>query len=286
MNRLKLLALCALLVPATAAAQPETPVEEWTGKTILLIGAHPDDDHRSHGTLAMLKDHGNEVYVLLMTLGNVGTRDPEMSRDELAKIRRQEEVDALAALGIPEENYINLGYDDGRLEYANREEAIGKLVYHIRKIRPDVLFAFEPGYGYQVWHKSDHRAASYLATDAVRAAEWHLLYEGQIIHQGLQAYTIPEFLFWGGSPEGQNTKVNITGYDDNRIEAGKKYVSQWSSGRDKYRGPNLEDYPPEDQEALTNRVTRRLQREDGVPYEMFRYYKGSPDGMGRGPRNY
>jgi LmbE family N-acetylglucosaminyl deacetylase len=280
MHRLKALALCALLVPATAAAQPETPVEEWTGKTILLIGAHPDDDHRSHGTLAMLKDHGNDVYVLLMTMGNVGTRDPNLSRIELAKIRRQEEVDALAALGIPEKNYINLGYDDGRLEYANREEAIERLVYHIRKIRPDVLFAFEPGHGYQVWHKSDHRAASYLAADAVRAAEWPLLFEGHIVHQGLQAYTIPEFMFYGGNDKDMNTEVNITGYDDKRIEAGKKYISQWSSGWNNYRGPNLADYPPEDQEAMTNRVTRRIVRKDGVPYEKFRYYKGRPDGMG------
>ncbi len=95
MDRFKLIALCALLMPVTAAAQPETPVEEWKGRTILVIGAHPDDDHQSHGTLAMLKDHGNEVYVVLMTLGNVGSRDPKLGRIELARIRRQEVVDAL-----------------------------------------------------------------------------------------------------------------------------------------------------------------------------------------------
>jgi len=285
MKRLKLAALCILCVPAMAAAQPETPVEEWKGRTILVIGAHPDDDHRSHGTLAMLRDHGNEVHVVLMTLGNVGTRDPKLSRIELARIRRQEEVDALAAIGVPEENYVNLGYDDGRLEYADREEAIGRLVYHIRKIRPDVLFAFDPGYGYQVWHKSDHRAASYLAADAVRAAEWPLLYPGQIVHDGLKEYSIPEFLFYGGRIKDTNTRVNISGYDDNRIEAGMKYLSQWSSGWKNYRGPNLDDYPAEDREAITNRVSRRIVREDGVPYERFRYYKGAPDGMGRGHRD-
>ena len=35
-------------------AQPQDPVENWKGKRVLLIGAHPDDDHQSHGTLAML----------------------------------------------------------------------------------------------------------------------------------------------------------------------------------------------------------------------------------------
>ena len=42
-----------LAVSAVAWAQPEVPIEQWEGKTILLIGAHPDDDTYSMGTLAM-----------------------------------------------------------------------------------------------------------------------------------------------------------------------------------------------------------------------------------------
>ena len=34
---------------------PDVPVEKWTGKTIMLIGAHADDDALSHGTLALLR---------------------------------------------------------------------------------------------------------------------------------------------------------------------------------------------------------------------------------------
>ena len=33
-----------LLLPMMLWAQPEIPISEWTGRTILLIGAHPDDD--------------------------------------------------------------------------------------------------------------------------------------------------------------------------------------------------------------------------------------------------
>jgi LmbE family N-acetylglucosaminyl deacetylase len=58
-------------------AQPDTPVEQWRGKTILLIGAHPDDDTYAHGTLAMLQANGNEVFIVLLTTGNVGTQDPK-----------------------------------------------------------------------------------------------------------------------------------------------------------------------------------------------------------------
>src|SRR5215469_17133199 len=91
--------------------KPVTPVEQWTGKTILFIGAHADDDAISHGTLAMLQAHGNQVYVLTITTGNVGTQDPNLSREQLAVIRRQEELAALKELGIPADHYINLGYD-------------------------------------------------------------------------------------------------------------------------------------------------------------------------------
>jgi len=115
----KMLFIClALLIPLLAPAQesahkPEIPVDKWTKKTIVLIGAHADDDAMSHGTLAMLQAHGNQIYIVTLTTGNVGTQDPNLSRNQLAEIRRHEELDALAELGIPGEHYINLGYDDG-----------------------------------------------------------------------------------------------------------------------------------------------------------------------------
>jgi LmbE family N-acetylglucosaminyl deacetylase len=266
-------------------AQPDTPVEEWQGRTILLIGAHPDDDSMSHGTLAMLKDRGNEIYVLLMTTGNVGTKDPKLSKSDLARIRRQEELAALAEIGVPEDHYINLGYDDGRLEFADREMAVEKLVYWIRKIKPDVLFSFDPGYNYQVWHKSDHRAAGYLAADAVRAAEWPLMYEGQIVHDGLEAHLVPEFLFYGGNNSDRNTTVVIDDYVDQKIEAGVKYVSQWSSGWQDYKGPDLDDYPDGEKEAVYERIRNRVNYVDGKAVETFRHHKGLPDSMGRAPRD-
>src|SRR6201984_778811 len=81
-----------------AEQKPDVPVEKWTGKTVMLIGAHADDDANSHGTLALLQAHGNQVYVVTMTTGNVGTQDPTLSRIQLAQIRRTEELAALAEL--------------------------------------------------------------------------------------------------------------------------------------------------------------------------------------------
>src|SRR5216684_5199132 len=200
--------------------KPELPVDKWAGKTIMLIGAHADDDALSHGTLAMLQAHGNQVYVVTLTTGNVGTQDPNLSRTQLAQIRRREELAALAELGIPGEHYINLGYDDGLLEFEDRKAVVEKLVRLIRTIRPDVLFAFDPGKRYQRWHKSDHRTAAYLAADAARAAMWRLLFEGQIIQEGLKEYMIPEYMFYDSAQEDENTWVDLTLLASGQNDAG------------------------------------------------------------------
>ena len=263
-------------------SQPDIPINEWVGKTILLIGAHPDDDHQSHGTLAMIKANGNNIYMVIMTTGNVGTKDPNISKTDLSKIRRQEQIDAMKEIGLSEEHYVNLGYDDGRLEFADREEAIGKLVHYIRKFKPDVLLSFDPGFKYQVWHKSDHRAAAYLTADAVRAAEWPLMYEGDIIHKNLDAHLVPEHLFYGGNKSDKNTTVNIDKYVNQRVAAGFKYLSQFSSGWFNYLGSNIDNYPKGEKESLDKKLRDRIKMVNGISVEQFRHYKGRPDGMGSG----
>ncbi len=121
-------------------SQPNIPVEQWKGKTILLIGAHPDDDHQSHGTLALLNSNGNDIYIVTMTTGNVGTKDPKLSKTDLAKIRRQEEVDALKEIGISEDHYINLGYDDGRLELLTRKKQLAN--WYIIFVSSNLMYCY------------------------------------------------------------------------------------------------------------------------------------------------
>jgi LmbE family N-acetylglucosaminyl deacetylase len=267
-------------IPTGAATQPDTPVEEWTGKTILVTGAHPDDDSYAYGTLSRLRDNGNEVYVLIMTTGNVGTKDPDMTRNRLSKIRREEELEALSVLDIPEDHYINLGYTDGMLEFADEEEVVKRLVRHIREIQPDVLVSFDPGFGYQVWHKTDHRAAAYLSVDAARAAEWRLLFPGQVNHEGLSAHRIEEYLLYGGPDEAHNVAVDLSGeHAANKVQAVSKHRSQFSSAWRDYR-PEL---PPEERTQYLQSIRERVleDTENGTAVERFRYYDGIPDGVGK-----
>jgi len=274
-----LLTLLLVAIPLCVMAQPEQPVEEWTGKTILLIGAHPDDDSYCMGTLGMLNANGNEVYVAILTTGNVGTQDPDLGMMDLALIRKQEEQAALATMGIPTDHYINFGYDDGMLEYEDKKEVVAKLVRLIRTIRPDVLFSFDPGKGSQRWHKADHRASAYLSADAARAAMWPLMFQGQITLEGLEAHTIPEYMLYDSAEEDMNTWVDISGWEERKVEALMKYVSQFSSGWADYKGPEMS---PEEEKKVREMLMGWIHQEkDGKPMEGFRHYKGLPDNIGR-----
>jgi len=272
-----------LLATAPVLAQrpehtPDVPVEKWTGKTIMLIGAHADDDALSHGTMALLQAHGNQVYVVTLTTGNVGTQDPNLSRMQLAQIRRTEELAALAELGIPPDHYVNLGYDDGLLEFEDRKAVVENLVRWIRKLRPNVLMAWDPGKNFQRWHKSDHRAAAYLAADAARAAMWRLLFEGQITQEGLKEYMVPEYLFYNDYDyDDENTWVDISGFAEKKVNAFAKYVSQY--------GPGWKNYKANVSEAevkqLKDDARSHVRMKEGKPVEGFRYYKGLPDALGK-----
>ncbi|MEN8157192.1 MAG: PIG-L family deacetylase [Bacteroidota bacterium] len=261
-----------------AIAQPEVPVEQWKNRTILLIAAHPDDDVYSMGTLAMLNANGNEVYEVILTTGNVGTHDPKLGTMDMARIRKQEEQDALKTLGIPAEHYFNLGYDDGMLEYENKKEVVEKLVRKIREIRPDVLFIFDPGKGSQRWHKADHRSASYLAADAARAAMWRLMFQGHITIDGLQAHEVREFVLFDSAEEDINMVVDISDWEETKVEAFSKYASQFGSGLYDYQGP---DIPQEEIEQIKEMLRGWMPRVDGKAIEGFRYHKGSVEEIGR-----
>ena len=244
----------------------------------MLIGAHADDDALSHGTLALLQAHGNKVYVVTLTTGNVGTQDPDLSRMQMGEIRRKEEVAALGELGVPADHYINLGYDDGLLEFEDRKAVVENLVRQIRKLRPDVLMAWDPGKNYQRWHKSDHRAAAYLAADAARAAMWRLLFEGQITQEGLQAYMVPAYLLYNDYDHNdENTWVDISNFVEKKVNAFSHYTSQYGPGWKKYN-PNPSEA---DIKQMKDFARTRIQMKDGKPVEGFRYYAGLPDALGK-----
>jgi LmbE family N-acetylglucosaminyl deacetylase len=138
--------------------------------------------------------------------------------------------------------------------------------------------AWDPGKNYQRWHKSDHRAAAYLAADAARAAMWRLLFEGQITQESLKEYMIPEYLFYNDYDfNDENIWVDISAFVEQKVNAGAKYISQY--------GPGWKDYNPTPSEAeikaMKDGVRAHIRTKDGHPIEGFRYYRGLPDAIGK-----
>lgn len=240
-------------------------IEEWTGKKVLVLTPHPDDEtFTSGGTLALMADRGNDIHVVIYTSDNAGSRDPSMTHERLAAIRKAEEEEACRILGIPLDNLTWLGHDDGMLEYVDPRELTREVAKHIRRVRPDVLFSVDPGAPYVQYHKSDHRAGAAITADAIRAARWRLYFR-ELEEQGFEAYSVPLVMFYYSA--NPNYTVDISKTARRKSRAAAAHTSQFGSLVDRYDPAVItEDFLS----TLANDLFERGSREDGRPVEHFR----------------
>lgn len=239
-----LISLLISLLPLTLSAQtgtkvPKVPddITKWTNKTIMWFGPHQDDESSCLGTLSLLKANGNKIIMVWYTTGNKGSRDLDMTAERLAQIRKIETEKACLEMGITPENstFICLGYDDGMLEYVPQKELCEQVCRLIRQYRPDAVISMDPGSTSMKWHKTDHRMSAFLTLDAARAAAYHLYFPNQRLVDGLQPYTVTDYLFYSTSEADYN--VDITSVSDKKIRSRAWYVSQFGAGNFKYVGP-------------------------------------------------
>ena len=136
---------------------------------LMCILAHPDDESLGFGgILSRYADEGVGTYLLTATRGERGWLGPEEEYpgpQELGRIRERELGAAAEVLGLREVNFLE--YEDGRLDQAEPQEAVARIVSHLRRVRPDVVATFGPD---GVYGHPDHIAISQFATAAVIAA--------------------------------------------------------------------------------------------------------------------
>ncbi|MCI0778081.1 MAG: PIG-L family deacetylase, partial [Chloroflexi bacterium] len=126
-------------LPGNNGPKANDELEKDGPRTGMVIVAHPDDaEFMFGGTVAKFCAQGWTMYYVLATSGDKGTHDEELSHQELAAIREQEQRDACAALGVKE--VIFLGHPDGFL--TPDEELRGEIVRLLRKYRPDVVLTW------------------------------------------------------------------------------------------------------------------------------------------------
>jgi len=134
----------------------------------MTIFAHPDDEtFGMAGTIRRATSAGHPVAVVSATRGEAGEiADPSLAtKAMLGAVREGELRHAMAAVGVEDVRFLD--YIDGRLPEAKPDEAVAKIVRHLREFRPDVVvtFAANGGYGHV-----DHMAIHRLTLTALKAA--------------------------------------------------------------------------------------------------------------------
>ena len=258
------LPVVAQIATAEAEYAGTDRVEEWRGKTILVLTPHPDDETFSAGgTLARLARNGNAIHVVIYTSDNAGSRDPQMTHERLAAIRKAEEERACEILGIDPKNITWLGHDDGMLEYVDGRQLTKEVARQIRRVRPDAIFSPDPGAPYEQYHKSDHRAAAFITVDAIRAPRWRL-YFPELEAAGFAAWNVPLcFFYYSAQP---NYTVDIAEVAELKARAAAAHISQFGSMVDRYD----EDITLAQRDALAASLLERARRENGRMVERFR----------------
>lgn len=198
--------------------------DEADYKRGMVIMAHADDaEFGCSGTVAKWCAEGWEVVYVLCTDGSKGTSDRSLTSEQLAKIRRQEQINAGKVLGL--KDVVFLGYPDGYLEptLALRRD----IAREIRRFRPDVVICSYPMRNLNVFWgvgHPDHIASGEATISAIfPAARDHLTFP-ELLKEGFEPHKVAEAWVVGASDP--DLYVDVTDYMDTSIKALMEHSSQ------------------------------------------------------------
>jgi LmbE family N-acetylglucosaminyl deacetylase len=155
-------------------------------KTILSVLAHPDDESFGMGgTLALYARKGYDVYYVCATRGEVGTVDPEHMHNykSIGELREAELRCAAEHLGLKDVFFLDYrdsgmpGMEDNKHPDAqinhSVDEVAGRVVKHIRELKPDIVLTFDPIGGYKHPDHIHIQQATVLAFEKSDDASFH-----------------------------------------------------------------------------------------------------------------
>jgi LmbE family N-acetylglucosaminyl deacetylase len=191
----------------------------------MAIVAHPDDiEFGIAGTLARWAKQGSRISYILLTSGDAGIDDPDISAQDAVRIREAEARAAAEIAGATEIHF--LGYPDGLLEPTI--ELRRRLVTEIHRFKPEVVVCGDPTVvlaSESYINHPDHRAAATAAIDAVFPAAGQPSLFGDIEEKHGYTAHKPRKVYistW----EGGSHFVNISDTIDIKIKALRAHASQ------------------------------------------------------------
>ena len=201
-----------------------TNANDYIPERAMFIFAHPDDiEFGSAGTAAKWAKHGSEVTYVVLTDGNIGSREEGMTAEKLADIRRREQSEAADVAGA--KRCLFMGEPDGRLQPTL--DLRKKLVRLIRQYKPNVVVCGDPQFFYSDGYINhpDHRNAGQVALEAVFPSGDSPLLFPELVEEGYEPYKVNYVYISFGRREA-NMYVDITETIDTKITALRKHVSQ------------------------------------------------------------
>lgn len=202
--------------------------EDYRGKVVLAIGAHPDDiEFGCGGTMAMLSARGAELHFAIATDGNRGSRQHEFEKSELVANRKKEQQKAAEILGAAE--VVFLDEEDGNLiaDLAFKE----KVVRLVRRIKPDMVFTHDPQWFYRInedgsasVNHNDHRQTGIAVLDTVYPLARDLQSFPDHAVEGLMPHITPEVYLFNFSTPG--FLFDISDYLEKKYDSIAAHASQ------------------------------------------------------------
>jgi LmbE family N-acetylglucosaminyl deacetylase len=193
---------------------------------VLVIIAHPDDaEFWMGGTIARWTQEGTQVSYCVLTDGNAGGFDPDIPRDEMPRIRRAEQREAAALLGVGDVWF--LGWVEQDLRDA-RHELHESLVRVIRRVRPQRVLTWSPEWNWQRFRSChpDHLATGTIALTAIYPDAGNPFALAHLRGEGLEPWTVQEAWLINSPAREVNRYVDITDTFDRKVAAVRAHASQ------------------------------------------------------------
>jgi LmbE family N-acetylglucosaminyl deacetylase len=160
----------------------------WTGKSVMMVGAHPDDiEAGAGGLVSMLTAQNTQVIYVITTNGDKGCGAPfcqNYTSVQIASVRYGEALDAAAIVGVPSSHVVMLDYEDGMMTSYPESQVREELVGTIRKWQPSAImtwypymrFDLQPSKWDDLGYHPDHQCTARIAIDAAFDAGVGLLF--------------------------------------------------------------------------------------------------------------
>jgi len=201
-------------------------IPDWSDITrALVIVAHPDDaDFICGGTCIQMAKRGIDVTYMVLTNGDKGNHNPEITRNQLIAMRQIEQRKAATLAGV--QQVLFMGEEDGFLR--SHPEIRKRVTREIRRIRPELIICTDPdryfvGEGYI--NHPDHRNAGLIAIEAIFPAADNPMFYPDMADEGYLPHKI-KYLYVHGHSE-PSLRVDITAELSTKVEAILCHKSQF-----------------------------------------------------------